>query len=85
LTTSVRGRPPVFPAREPHEKARSGKGHAKAQGEGEGEEVIASTSSNEEATYQLQSKVIVYDDLDFLLGAQVPLRGLDGGMAEQTA
>ena len=33
--------------------------------------------------YQLQSEVVVYGDLDILLGAQVPLRCLDGGVPKQ--
>jgi hypothetical protein len=31
----------------------------------------------------LQSEVVVYDDLDLLLGAEVAFRRLDGGVAEQ--
>jgi hypothetical protein len=45
--------------------------------------VIANTSSKEEATYRLQSQVVVHRDLDLLLGAEVAFGGLDGGVAEQ--
>ena len=38
---------------------------------------------HEESTYQLQSEVVVYRDLDLLLGAEVAFRGLDRGVAEQ--
>ena len=45
--------------------------------------MIANTPSNEEATYQLQSEVVVYGNLDLLLGAEVAFGRLDGGVAEQ--
>jgi hypothetical protein len=40
-------------------------------------------NSNEESTYQLQSEVVVYGDLNVLLRPQIPFGRLDGGMAEQ--
>jgi hypothetical protein len=40
-------------------------------------------TSNEESTYQLEPEVVVYRDLDLLLGAEVAFGGLDGGVAEQ--
>jgi hypothetical protein len=40
-------------------------------------------NSNEESTYQLQPQVVVHRDLNILIGAQIPLGGLDGGVTEQ--
>jgi hypothetical protein len=38
---------------------------------------------HEESTYQLQSEVVIYGDLDIPFGAQIPFGGLDGGVPQQ--
>ena len=40
-------------------------------------------NSNEESTYQLQSEIVVYGDLDILLGAQIAFGRLDRRVPQQ--